>query len=464
MDDIKIANMTAFELSEQYSAGVLSPVTVAEAMIDRINYLNPKINAFHHVATDSALMAAREAEKRWKDEQPLSLIDGVPTAIKDGLLMKGVPVYRGSAANAAEKQKWEIDAPVVQRLEENGAVILGKTTMCDYGMLASGYSSKFGPTRNPWNLDYNSGGSSSGSAAAVAAGICPIIVGTDIVGSIRNPASFCGLYGHKPSFGRVPFHPQTSPSVCAGPIARSVADAARLLTIIASPDGRDPTALPFANVTYEEVIKGEPTKQKIGFMRNIGFGPTPDDEVLRLCEAGVKVFELMGSEIKDISPPFRNDDIIKAENFYRTRTLAELELLPSETREKGKVINNWAEEAKHYSGVDHYRDYLGTQDLRSRMFSAMGDNDLLILPTVPIPPYAAENPGLDDGDIFSPWCNTFVFNLTQQPAISVPCGKTSSGLPVGLQIVGRVHNDVCVLRAAKVYEDYSGYQVMVPEI
>ena len=137
--------------------------------------------------------------------------------------MKGVPVYRGSAANAAESQEWNIDAPVVSRLQDNGAVILGKTTMCDYGMLASGYSSKFGPTRNPWNLDYNSGGSSSGSAAAVAAGICPIIVGTDIVGSIRNPASFCGLYGHKPSFGRVPFYPQTSPSVCAGPIARSVA-------------------------------------------------------------------------------------------------------------------------------------------------------------------------------------------------------------------------------------------------
>lgn len=464
MVDIKIANMQAVELSEQYNSGTLSPVTVAEVMIERINRLNPKINAFHHIAIDSALKAAHEAEKRWKDGRPLSLIDGVPTAIKDGLLMKGVPVYRGSMANAAEKQNWDIDAPVVSRLLENGAIILGKTTMCDYGMLASGYSSKFGPTRNPWNLDHNSGGSSSGSAAAVAAGICPIIVGTDIVGSIRNPASFCGLYGHKPSFGRVPFYPQTSPSVCAGPIARSVADAARLLTIISQPDGRDPTALPFVDINYEEALKGEQKKQKIGFMRDIGFGPTPNEEVLKLCEEAIKTFEKMGNQVKDVSPPFNNEDLTKAENFYRTRTLAELDLLPAETRNKADVINNWADEAKNYTGIDHYGDYLATQDLRSRMFMAMGDHDLLILPTVPIPPYAAKNPGLDDGDIFSPWCNTFVFNLTQQPAISIPCGQTSSGLPVGLQIVGRGHDDIGVLRAAKAYEDVSQYKITVPKI
>ena len=464
MDDIKMANMTALELTHAYNSGALSPVTVAESMIDRVSNLNPKINAFHHIAADSALKAAHEAEKRWKDGSPLSLIDGVPTAIKDGLLMKGVPVYRGSMANAAEKQNWDIDAPVVSRLRENGAIILGKTTMCDYGMLASGYSSKFGPTRNPWNLDHNSGGSSSGSAAAVAAGICPIIVGTDIVGSIRNPASFCGLYGHKPSFGRVPFYPQTSPSVCAGPMARSVADAARLLTIISQPDGRDPTALPFVNINYEEAVKGEQKKQKIGFMRDIGFGPMPNEEVLKLCEEAIKTFEKIGNEVKDVPPPFNNEDLTKAENFYRTRTLAELDLLPAETRKKGEVINNWADVAKNYTGIDHYRDYLATQDLRSRMFIAMEGCDLLILPTVPIPPYAAENPGLDDGDIFSPWCNTFVFNLTQQPAISVPCGQTSSGLPVGLQIVGRGHDDLCVLRAAKSYEDASPYKVTVPKI
>jgi Asp-tRNA(Asn)/Glu-tRNA(Gln) amidotransferase A subunit family amidase len=243
-----------------------------------------------------------------------------------------------------------------------------------------------------------------------------------------------------------------------------VADAARLLTIISRPDGRDPTALPFDEVDYEAVIMGETTKKKIGFMRNIGFGPTPDEEVLRLCETAVKVFESMGNEIQDISSPFKNEDLTKAENFYKVRTLAELDLLPPKIQEKGMVINTWAIEAKHYNGLDHYRDYLGTQDLRSRMFKAMEGYDLLLLPTVPIPPYAAESPGLDDGDIFSPWSNTFVFNLTQQPAISVPCGKTSSGLPVGLQIVGRTHDDIGVLRAAKSYEDAVDCRITIPKL
>jgi aspartyl-tRNA(Asn)/glutamyl-tRNA(Gln) amidotransferase subunit A len=464
MESESIPAASAIELVKLFQKGEISPVKVVETMLDRISVLNPKINAFHHILTESALNAAMESEKRWKAGRPSSSIDGVPTAIKDGLLMKGIPVYRGSAANIGGEQQWNIDAPVVQRLKESGAIILGKTTMCDYGMLASGYSSKFGITRNPWSLDHNSGGSSSGSAAAVAAGICPIVVGTDIVGSVRNPASFCGLYGHKPSFGRVPFYPQSSPAVCAGPIARSVADAARLLTIISRPDGRDPTALPFDEVDYEAVIMGETTKKKIGFMRNIGFGPTPDEEVLRLCETAVKVFESMGNEIQDISSPFKNEDLTKAENFYKVRTLAELDLLPPKIQEKGMVINTWAIEAKHYNGLDHYRDYLGTQDLRSRMFKSMEGYDLLLLPTVPIPPYAAENPGLDDGDIFSPWSNTFVFNLTQQPAISVPCGKTSSGLPVGLQIVGRNYDDIGVLRAAKSYEDAVDCRITIPKL
>ena len=464
MRKLDIPSMTATQLTRKYGQGNLSPVEVIEVVFDRIKALNPKLNAFHFMFEDNAVKAAQKSEERWKSNSALGPLDGVPTAIKDGLFMKGIPSYRGSAANMAEHNIPSSNAPVVDRLVDNGAIIVGKTTMCDYGMLASGYSSKFGPTRNPWNLDYNSGGSSSGSAVAVAAGICPIIVGTDIVGSIRNPASFCGLYGHKPSFGRVPFYPQTSPAVCVGPIARSVADVARLLTIIASPDGRDPTALPFAEVDYEETIKGKPTKQKIGFIRNIGFGPTPDQEVLKLCEVAVKVFEQMGNEIQDVVPPFNNGDLIQAENFYQTRTLAELDLLSSENREKAEVINNWADEAKHYSGVDHYRDYLGTQDLRSRMFRAMDGYDFLLLPTVPFPPFAAENPGLDDGDIFSPWCNTFVFNLTQQPALSMPCGKTSLGLPVGLQIVGRAQDDIGVLRMAKAYEDSIEYRVTIPKL
>ncbi|MBH67138.1 MAG: amidase [Rhodospirillaceae bacterium] len=464
MNDMVIFSMSASELEREYSSRNLSPVEVVDQIISRIEEVNPNLNAFHHILEREARSAAKVSESRWLKQEPLGPLDGVPTAIKDGLLMKNIPSYRGSVANAADSQTWDINAPVVDRLLENGAIILGKTTMCDYGMLASGYSSKFGPTRNPWNLDYNSGGSSSGSAAAVAAGMCPVVVGTDIVGSIRNPASFCGLYGHKPSFGRVPFFPQTSPAVCAGPIARSVEDAALLLNVISAPDSRDSTALPYDAVDYTEAIKGDLKNLKIGYMPNIGFGPTPDAEVLKLCSDGVKLFRKMGAQVADIEPPFNHEDIVKGENFYRTRTLAELDLLAPEVQAEAAVIHGWAEKARDYTGIDHYRDYLGTQELRSKMFEAIRGVDLLLLPTVPIPPYAADNPGLDDGDIFSPWCNTFVFNLTQQPASSVPCGRTAAGLPVGLQIVGQTHDDIGVLRAAKAFESTGMYRLEIPEL
>ena len=462
MNESNLWSLSATELRNAYMAKTLSPVEVLESNLARITTLNPKVNAFHLLMEENTLLSAKKSEKRWLKDSPSGLLDGIPTAIKDGLFMSSIPIYRGSLANNANSNIPTSNAPVVDRMIDSGAIILGKTTMCDYGMLASGYSSKFGPTRNPWNLDFNSGGSSSGSAAAVAAGMCPVVVGTDIVGSIRNPASFCGLYGHKPSFGRVPFYPQSSPAVCAGPIARSVEDMALLLNVISAPDSRDPTALPYNKVDYMEAIKGKVEGLKIGFMPNIGFGPTPDDEVIKLCSEAVKSFKKMGNEITVINAPFSQEDIVKGENFYRTRALAELALLPPEVQASGEVINAWAQKAKGYTGVDHYRDYLGTQELRSRMFEAMKDYDLLLLPTVPIPPYKAENPGLDSGDIFAPWCNTFVFNLTQQPASSVPCGRTLAGLPVGLQIVGRPHDDVGVLRAANAFENTGMYKVIIP--
>ena len=462
MNESNLWSLSAAQLVNAYGEKTLSPLEVLESCLERIKTVNPKVNAFHLLMEDNALLSAKKSEERWSKNLPLGLLDGIPTAIKDGLYMSSIPIYRGSLANNANSNIPTSNAPVVDRMTDSGAIILGKTTMCDYGMLASGYSSKFGPTRNPWNLNFNSGGSSSGSAAAVASGMCPVAVGTDIVGSIRNPASFCGLYGHKPSFGRVPFYPQTSPAVCAGPIARSVEDVALLLNVISAPDSRDPTALPYHKVDYMEAIKGKVEGLKIGFMPDIGFGPKPDNEVIQLCCEAINLFKKMGNQISEIKAPFSKEDIAKGENFYRTRTLAELALLPPEVRATGEVINAWAQKAKDYNGVDHYKDYLGTQELRLRMFEAIKDFDLLMLPTVPIPPYKAENPGLDSGDIFGPWCNTFVFNLTQQPCSSVPCGRTSIGLPVGLQIVGRPHDDVGVLRAAKVFENTGMYNVTMP--
>jgi aspartyl-tRNA(Asn)/glutamyl-tRNA(Gln) amidotransferase subunit A len=453
----EIINLTARGLLKAYAAKELSPVDVTEIMLARIEAINPAINAFHHVQSDRAMEAARASEARWVQGAPQGLLDGVPTAVKDGLMMKGVPVYRGSAANGVEMTgPAEIDAPCVERLVEHGAIILGKTTMCDYGMLASGYSSKFGPTRNPWNLSKNCGGSSSGSSAAVAAGIGPLTVGTDIVGSVRNPASFCGLVGHKPSYGRVPYHPQTSPALCAGPIARDVSDAALLMSVLSLPDPRDGTALKAEDIDYCEQLDGSLRGLRIGVLEELGFGAPLDDAVREHVRKAVDVFSSAGAEAEEISAPFGAEDADFAERYYQVRALSELDLLPADVQSRAEVIKVWTEPARGYSAIDHHRDYAGTQALRSRLLETIRDFDFLVLPTVPVLPYAAENPGLDNGDIFAPWSNTFPFNITEQPAISVPCGWTGDNLPIGLQIVGHRYDDIGVMCTARAFEVASG--------
>jgi len=464
MAETDFAKMSATELLDGYRRKDFSPVAVTQTMLSRIQDWNPVINAFQFLDAEGALEQARASEARWRAGAPQGLLDGVPTAVKDGLPMKGAPIFRGSLANGSNGQAADSDAPCVERLRENGAVILGKTTMCDYGMLASGYSSKFGPTRNPRQPSANSGGSSSGSAAAVAAGITPVIIGTDIVGSVRNPASFCGVFGHKPSFGRVPYYPQTSPSVCAGPIARSVEDAALLLNVLAQSDSRDATALPPEKTDYaiglSEGVKG----RRFAMLTELGLGPRVDAEVASLVEKAARVFEGIGGVVGSVDTPFKPEDIACGDRFYQVRALAELTLLPEDVQKQADVIWNWTEPARSYTANEHYNDFLGTQDLRNRFIQMMGDADFLLLPTVPVPPYAAENPGLDNGDIFAPWSNTFVVNLTQQPAASIPCGETAFGLPVGLQIVGRRFDDVGVLGAAAAYERASGLKISVARL
>jgi aspartyl-tRNA(Asn)/glutamyl-tRNA(Gln) amidotransferase subunit A len=239
-------------------------------------------------------------------------------------------------------------------------------------------------------------------------------------------------------------------------VARTVVDATLLMNVMVQPDPRDPTALPSNPVDYGAASKGGCSGLRIAVMENIGFGPATNAEVLTLFRAAVERFRAMGNSVEEIAAPFTQEDLQKGERFYQVRALAEMDLLPPDVQALGKVIKDWVEPARAYTGSDHYRDYLGTQELRVTMLDAMRGYDLLLLPTVPVPPYAAENPGLDDGDTFAPWCNTFVFNLTQQPAVTVPSGRTAGGLPVGLQIVGRRDDDIRVLKAALAHEAAAG--------
>ncbi len=465
MSSADIINLSAHDLLRLYKKRDLSPLEVTKVMLERIEAVNPVINAFHYVQHDVALEAAKRSEERWAAGNPRGLLDGVPTAVKDGLLMKGIPIYRGSAANAADRiDPPSTNAPCVDRLLEHGAILLGKTTMCDYGMLASGYSSKFGPTRNPRNLEKNSGGSSSGSAAAVAAGIGPLTVGTDIVGSVRNPASFCGLVGHKPSYGRVPYHPQMSPALCAGPIARNVEDAALLLTLLALPDCRDIASLPYQEVDYTQHLQGGLKGLRVAVLDGMGFGPALDETVRKHFRTGVEVFSRAGAEMEEIPSPCDADDGRAGEGFYMVRALTEFDQHPVGVQARAEVIRTWTNPARALSASDHHRDFARTQQMRARLLEAVQGYDILVLPTVPVLPYAAENPGLDDGDTFAPWSNTFPFNLTEQPAISLPCGWSDDNLPVGLQIVGHRHDDLAVLRTAAAFEAALGLaQPRIPE-
>lgn len=449
--------LTALDMVAMYRNGTLSPVDVVQSALRRLERLNPEINAFYSVDHEGALEAARRSETRWQAGAPLSQLDGVPTSDKDSLQAVGHPRHFGSSAFDGLTRPSNSDAPAVARLREAGAVSLGRTTMCDFGLLPSGYSTAFGPTRNPWDTSRTPGGSSSGAAAAVAAGIHPVVVGSDIVGSIRLPASFCGLVGHKPSYGRVPFFFQNSPAVVTGPMARTVEDVANMLTIISRPDARDFTALPYDPVDYAEAIKARPAVRKIGLMLDIGFGPDPDPEVQAIVETRAReMAKRLGAELIEIKSPFGPKDYVAGDQFYRLRCLSQLSQLPEENQKRGEFIYDWTAPVRSMSAVDYhaYADRLIVT--RSRAMRLMQDCDYLLLPSVAIPAFDAELPGHDPDEMFAGWSNTFIFNLTEQPSVSVPAGLSGGGLPIGLQIVGPRYDDLGCLKMAWVAEQIWG--------
>lgn len=443
---------SATELSRLYAARQLSPVEVCEAAIARIETLNPRLNAFYAVTADQALEQARASEKRWQSGSPNGPFDGVPTSIKDALSAVDTLSYRGSAAHVSGGVKANQDAPAVARLREQGCVFLGKTTMPDFGILASGYSSKHGITRNPWDETKNPGGSSAGAAATIAAGINPIAIGTDIVGSIRLPASFCGLVGHKPSQGRVPYYFPNAATLVAGPMARTVTDVAQMLDILAQEDARDFTALAAPAQSFLHDLERPPARCRVGLMQDIGFGPRPDSEVVQSVAEAAKIIGAEGYEIVPIESPFGRDDDAAGELFYKSRCYAEFAKFPPEVRQQADIINRWTAPITDTSARELFDATNTLQQQRETVMRWFDDIEFLFLPSVAISPFAAELAAPDPQALFAPWSNNFLFNLTEQPASSINCGYTADGLPVGLQIVGKRRDDAGVLRMARLYE------------
>jgi aspartyl-tRNA(Asn)/glutamyl-tRNA(Gln) amidotransferase subunit A len=449
------AALSATELLRLYRRKQLSPVEATQAVLDRIERFDPAVNAFCLVDRDQALQAARASEARWQRGEPAGLVDGVPATIKDLVLTRGWPTLRGSLAIARD-QAWDADAPATARLREQGAVLIGKTTTPEFGWKAVTDSALTGITRNPWDISKTPGGSSGGAAAACALGMGALHLGTDGGGSIRIPASFAGIFGLKPSFGRVPAWPLSPFGTVAhlGPMTRTVSDAALMLNVLALPDGRDWFALPHDGRDYRIGLEDGVRGLRIAFSPNLGFvevDPAVDD----LVATAAASFTDLGAGVEQLDPGFDDPIGIFRPHWY----VGAANLLRGFSGEQCARIDPGLREIASAGEATALMDYLAAVDRRGGLGAHMRrfheTFDLLLTPAVPIAAFAAgtERPDPARQRRWIDWAPfSHPFNLTQQPAASVPCGLTAAGLPVGLQIVGPMHRDDLVLRAARAFE------------
>ena len=453
--DQDIVYGSAVSLLDRYRKRALSPVEVTRQLLDRLDVLQPKINAFCVVDRDGALAAARASEQRWTSGGKIGRLDGVPVTIKDLMLMRGFPTRRGSRL-VDPNQDWSEDAPAVARLREAGAVILGKTTTPEFGWKALGDSPLTGITRNPWNLERTPGGSSAGAAAACAAGIGPLHLGSDGAGSIRIPCAFTGLFGLKPSFGRVPAYPLSPMGLLAhiGPIARTVADAALMLTVLSAPDHRDPYALPPEDRDYLDGLEDGVRGWRIAYSPTLGYARV-DREIAASVAEAARQFEALGAVVEEVDAIF----LSPRDALFTLWAAGAALLLGAYPADKRALVDPGlaatAAEGERISAVDYLRADLVRTALGEQMAAFHRKYDLLLTPTMPIPALPVGQ-DLNDPATERHWIDwspfSYPFNMTRQPAASIPCGLTSAGLPIGLQIVGPLYADESVLRAALAFE------------
>lgn len=453
------AEMTATDLLDAYRAGTLSPVEAVEAVLARIDAVDPVLNAFRVVDGERARELAAASEARWARGEPMGLLDGVPVSIKDVLFTEGVPTLRGSRA-VDPHQTWPEDSPAVARLREHGAVAVGKTTTPELAWKAVTDSPLTGITRNPWDPARTPGGSSGGAAAAVAAGMAPLAVGTDGGGSVRIPAAFTGTVTIKPTYGLVPHYPASAFGTLAhtGPMTRTVADAALLLDVISGPDPRDwaalaPPAWPFARPEREDL-----TGLRVAYSPTLGFPSAArilDPEVAAAVARAAAVFESLGAQVEAVDPPI-SDPLDEFHELWFAGAAASVDALPADRRaDLDPGLAEIAEQGARLSAKDYLRATARRMELGQAMGRFHQDHDLLLTPTVPIVAFEAGRE-VPEGWPERRWATwtplTYPFNMTQQPAASVPCGFTSAGLPIGLQVVGARHADALVLAACRVFE------------
>ncbi|WP_437552072.1 amidase [Sorangium sp. So ce367] len=463
MPPASLVQATAVELLALYRSRSASPVEALRAVLAHVERHGAALNAFALLDEERALDAARASEARWARGEPVGRLDGVPVSVKDLLLTRGWPTRRGSRTVDAAGP-WTEDAPAVARLREHGAVLFGKTTTSEFGLKGLGDSPLTGITRNAWDPRRTPGGSSAGAVTAVAAGFGPLAVGTDGGGSIRVPSAFSGVVGCKPTFGRVPAHPASVVGVPphVGPIARTVGDAAVLLSVLSGPDDRDPFRAPppREDALYLGAlvaIDASDTHDKSGaldarFLRRVRVGVSATlgyvdlpGETRDCFDAAAAVLQRLGAEVEEVAPPFADPGGVLRTLFAARAAHTVRELGPAQRALLDPAVQSAAAQGEALSAVA----YLEAERQRAELALAMAvfhrRFDLLVTPTS-----AGAAPLIDGGAL--PASFAAPFSLTRQPAISVPMGLTTAGLPLGLQIVGRHFEEALVLRAALAIE------------
>jgi len=446
--------LTATEMVAAFRVGELSPVEATRAVLDRIAEVDPTVNAFCLVDEESALAAARASEGRWQAGTPLGPLDGVPTSIKDIFLTRGWPTLRGSRTVDPD-QEWNEDAPSVARLRESGAVFVGKTTTPEFAWKGVTDNPLTGITRNPWDPSTTAGGSSGGSAAAVALGMGPISVGSDGGGSVRIPGAFTGTFAMKPTYGLIPLYPASPFGTLShgGPMSWTVPDAALLLDVITGPDARDWSAMPTPARSFTDALGDGVAGLRIGYSPDLGYVRV-DPEVADRVARAVEAFTELGAHVERVDPGFADPIEPFKVLWYAAATKTVANVKPDQRELVDPGLREIAAAGEAYSA----QDYVDANAARVALGQTTGafhqTYDLLLTPSLPIPAFTAGQE-VPDGWSDPRWMSwtpfTYPFNMTQQPAATVPCGFTAAGLPVGLQIVGKRHDDAKVLAACQAF-------------
>ncbi len=464
MNLVDYTKLDCLEIVEGIRNRSLSPVDLVDAALALIEQLNPKLNCYAFTGAEAAREHAGLLEVEARAGQFRGPLHGLPISVKDNVNVPGLPTARGSKAPAKVATEWSL---IAQRLYQSGAILLGKTAMPEMGWTVAGKSQLTGPTRNPWNTDLTSGGSSSGSAAAVAARIVPAAIGTDAGGSIRVPASFCGLFGLKPSFGRVPVWPGSVNDrvLHHGFLTRTVLDTALLLDVAKGPDKRDPYSLPVDRRQYLQLATKEPTGIRVGFVPS-PWGVAVEDDV------GIAIGRCVAVVSKDWPIIEMQLDGSPGRDAYEILwSAARLGVATASCQDVDPGFSTATQRARRYASLaDYLRANSERRALSERIEGLFDDVDVIIMPTMPITPFGAtaSDPGPENPDRVLPWLEwaplAFPFNLTGHPAASLPCGFTAAGLPVGLQVIGPRFSDGLILSLCHAIEKRLDLNIGIPAI